>query len=168
MGRTPIAELGPEDVWQILKHHVTCIPRATMARHSGMHPVYRSYMVFLCRVTWFLLVVAGLLHGGDLTAASVLHFATIEEAIARGDLADVRAHVTIDPASATRAGKGGRGMVGSGSKTASRSPGATHGKESSGRRKPMAESPGIRNKCSWRRNHGPDRHPAPSRAKGKA
>ena len=64
-------------------------------------------MVFLCRVTWFLLVVAGLLHGGDLTAASVLHFATIEEAIARGDLADVRAHVAVDPAGATRTGKGG-------------------------------------------------------------
>ena len=56
------------------------------------------------RVLLLFITVAGLLPG-SLTA--VPRYATIEEAIARGDLADVRAHVAGDPAAATRAGKGG-------------------------------------------------------------
>lgn len=51
-----------------------------------------------------LLAGAGLL-GATLFAAA--RYATIEEAIARGDLADVQAHVAAEAARATRAGKGG-------------------------------------------------------------
>ncbi|HEX2862108.1 MAG TPA: ankyrin repeat domain-containing protein [Lacunisphaera sp.] len=40
-------------------------------------------------------------------AAEAPRHATLEEAIARGDLADVKAHVATEPARATRAGKGG-------------------------------------------------------------
>ena len=63
-------------------------------------------MPALCRWSLLLRAVVGFgLLGGTLSAAP--RFATIEEAIARGDLADVRAHLAADAASATRAGKGG-------------------------------------------------------------
>jgi uncharacterized protein len=52
-----------------------------------------------------LFLATGFLLVGVLTAAP--RYATMEESIARGDLADVRAHLGADPASATRAGKGG-------------------------------------------------------------
>jgi len=64
-------------------------------------------MLYLSRLSRLFLLIPALLSGGDLVAAAVMRYATIEEAIARGDLAEVRAHLTIDPASATRGGKGG-------------------------------------------------------------
>lgn len=61
-------------------------------------------MAFPRRVSRLFFALAGLLLGN--LAAAPRH-ATIEEAIARGDLADVQAHVAGDAASANRAGKGG-------------------------------------------------------------
>jgi uncharacterized protein len=51
--------------------------------------------------------VAGLVAGTDTGIASGPRYATIDEAIARGDLADVRAHVARDPASANQGKSGG-------------------------------------------------------------
>ena len=65
-------------------------------------------MPAMSRVSRLLSAVACVvLLGCHLSAAPSTRYATIDEAIARGDLADVRAHVASDPASATRAGKGG-------------------------------------------------------------
>jgi ankyrin repeat protein len=63
--------------------------------------------VLRCRSLWRRAVVGCVLLGGALVAAPTPRHATIEEAIARGDLAEVRTHVAGDAASATRAGKGG-------------------------------------------------------------
>lgn len=71
---------------------------------AGGSSVFFGFMPACCRLFPLLLVVAGLLPG-HLTAAP--RYVTIEEAIARGDLADVRAHLASDPTAATRAGKGG-------------------------------------------------------------
>ena len=57
-----------------------------------------------------------------------------------------------------RGGKGSRCANGSRSSKATMSSGVAHGSESSGRRKPIGESPGIRNMRSRRRNHGPLTH----------
>lgn len=57
-----------------------------------------------CRLFSLLLVVAGL---WPAYLAAGPRYATIEEAIARGDLVDVQVHLAVDPAAATRAGKGG-------------------------------------------------------------
>ncbi len=57
-----------------------------------------------CRLFSLWFVVTGLWPG---YLAAAPRYATIEEAIARGDLAEVRLHLAFDPATATRAGKGG-------------------------------------------------------------
>lgn len=62
-------------------------------------------MSALARVSSWLIGVVFALVGGLLSAAP--RYATIDEAIARGDLADVRAHVAADAASVNRAGARG-------------------------------------------------------------
>lgn len=61
-------------------------------------------MVKVGHTRWFLAGMI-LLAGG--LAAAAPRYATIGEAIARGDLEDVQAHVAADPANATRARRGG-------------------------------------------------------------
>ena len=52
-------------------------------------------------------------------------------------------------------GKGGASAIGSATWRWGYSSGATHGSESSGNRKPMGESPGVRKRCPERKNQTP-------------
>lgn len=71
---------------------------------AGGASVFLGFMSDRCR-PFLLMLAAVCLWPGHLAAAP--RYATIEEAIARGDLAQVRLLLSIDPGAVTRPGKGG-------------------------------------------------------------